>query len=156
MKANYTEDDYGPNYKNHILEQYKLYVEMADRISQRRVTTNTFFISINTFLITITTFFRDNSYLILCLVSLIGFILALVWYDLVNSYKRLNTGKYRVIHELEELLPVAPYKEEWNKLGCGKNKKLYYPVSYLEATLPAMVSILYVILLIYAMVENCL
>ena len=27
-------DQYGDNYRAHLLEQYKLYVEMADRISQ--------------------------------------------------------------------------------------------------------------------------
>jgi hypothetical protein len=31
-----------------ILEQYKLYVEMAERISQRRGLTNTFFLTLNT------------------------------------------------------------------------------------------------------------
>ena len=28
---------------SHLLDQYKLYVEMADRISQRRATANTYF-----------------------------------------------------------------------------------------------------------------
>ena len=31
-----------------LLEQYKLYVEMADRISQRRGAANTFFLTFNT------------------------------------------------------------------------------------------------------------
>ena len=31
-----------------ILEQYKIYVEMADRISARRSLTNTFFLTLNT------------------------------------------------------------------------------------------------------------
>ena len=34
-------------YQEHLLEQYKLYVEMADRVSQRRLTTNSYFLSIN-------------------------------------------------------------------------------------------------------------
>ena len=38
-----------------LLEQYKLYVEMTDRISQRRMNANTFFISVNTLLLTIIT-----------------------------------------------------------------------------------------------------
>ena len=29
-------EQYGANYDSHLLEQYKLYLEMADRISQRR------------------------------------------------------------------------------------------------------------------------
>src|SRR5262245_9792406 len=38
-------------FQNHLLEQYKLYVEMADRISQRRGTANTFFLTVNTAII---------------------------------------------------------------------------------------------------------
>ena len=38
-------------YKDHVLEQYKLYVEMADRISARRSTANTFFLTLNTLLV---------------------------------------------------------------------------------------------------------
>ena len=37
--------DYGDNYQAHLLEQYKLYVEMADRISQRRDHANRFYAS---------------------------------------------------------------------------------------------------------------
>ena len=39
-------DDYGPEYNNHLLEQYKLYVEMADRVSQRRDQSNRFYVTI--------------------------------------------------------------------------------------------------------------
>ena len=35
-------------YQNHIIEQYKVYVEMADRISARRNLTNIFFLTLNT------------------------------------------------------------------------------------------------------------
>ena len=32
---------------SHLLDQYKLYVEMADRISQRRTTADSYFLSVN-------------------------------------------------------------------------------------------------------------
>ena len=38
-------------YNDHVLDQYKLYVEMADRISSRRLTANSFFLSLNSILI---------------------------------------------------------------------------------------------------------
>ena len=44
-----------------MFEQYKLYVEMADRISQRRMNANTFFISVNTLLCAVTSFLNDAS-----------------------------------------------------------------------------------------------
>ena len=33
-------EEYGTNYQAHLLEEYKLYVEMADRVSQRRAVAN--------------------------------------------------------------------------------------------------------------------
>ena len=38
-------DEYGDNYQAHLLEQYKLYVEMADRVSQRRDQSNRFYVT---------------------------------------------------------------------------------------------------------------
>ena len=42
-----------PGYSNAILEQYKVYVEMADRISARRGLTNTFFLTLNSGVFTV-------------------------------------------------------------------------------------------------------
>jgi len=41
-------------------EQYKLYVEMADKISERRGHANTFFTTVNTLLFTVATFIGSN------------------------------------------------------------------------------------------------
>lgn len=42
--ATYPSND---KWHSHLLDQYKLYVEMADRISQRRTTANSYFLSVN-------------------------------------------------------------------------------------------------------------
>ena len=39
-------------FQEHLLEQYKMYVEMADRISQRRNLANVFFLTLNTSIVT--------------------------------------------------------------------------------------------------------
>ena len=39
-------EEYGDKYSDHLLEQYKLYVEMTDRVSQRRERSNQFFITL--------------------------------------------------------------------------------------------------------------
>src|SRR5215208_5295772 len=44
-------DEYGEEYQNHLLEQYKLYVQMADKVSERRQSANRFFLTVNTALI---------------------------------------------------------------------------------------------------------
>src|ERR1700712_4485743 len=68
-----------------ILEQYKLYVEMADRISARRALTNTFFITLNTAVFTVIGAFWKNStsghswLLIFPAIALTGQCLAWFW-----------------------------------------------------------------------------
>ena len=39
-------EEYGDKYSDHLPEQYKLYVEMTDRVSQRRERSNQFFITL--------------------------------------------------------------------------------------------------------------
>ena len=39
---------YGKDYQSHLLEQYKLYVRMANKVSARRQAANSFFLTVNT------------------------------------------------------------------------------------------------------------
>ena len=41
------EKDYGNDYKEHLFEQYKLYVESVEKTSDRRQHANNYFITIN-------------------------------------------------------------------------------------------------------------
>lgn len=97
-------------YRTAILEQYKLYVEMADRISNRRGLTNTFFLTLNTVVFTIIgVFWKDRPavspwFLMPLLVIALG--QCATWWWIVHSYRQLNSAKYKVIGALEERLPA--------------------------------------------------
>lgn len=147
--------DYGPEYKAHLLEQYKLYVEMADRISSRRQSANSFFLSLNTAL------FPSMGYLILkskegcqlsVFVSLVGLFICYVWYRLIRSYKDLNTAKFKVVHELEKELPASPYDTEWDKAGRGEDSNLYLPFTHVEVAVPRIFAGIYFCLIAYLLV----
>ncbi|MFN3532432.1 MAG: hypothetical protein ACK41Q_07970 [Candidatus Brocadia sp.] len=43
---------YGSDYHAHLLEQYKIFLQLADNISERRNRANTFFLTANSFLVT--------------------------------------------------------------------------------------------------------
>ncbi|MFM7513701.1 MAG: hypothetical protein ACKO3F_10140 [Cyanobium sp.] len=47
------EDGYGNLYRQHLFDQYRLAMEMADRLSARRMQANTFFLAVNTGLLTV-------------------------------------------------------------------------------------------------------
>lgn len=138
---NISESEYGNNYKDHLLEQYKIYLEMIDRISSRRQSVNSFFLSINTALITLLGYkivISNTNHLIVIhtLVGLCGMILCYIWYRVIKSNKGLTSGKFKILHRIEKKLPVSPYDAEWEVLGRGEDPKLYLPFTSIEKKIP--------------------
>jgi len=142
------EKNYGEKYKDHLFEQYKLYVESADKISDRRQNANNYFITINTALITLLglSFQIKNIMWIRPLLSFVGIIICAIFWFLLRSYKQMNSGKFKVIHQIEQYLPLALYDYEWKILGEGKNKKIYYPFSHIELLIPLVFGIIHLAL----------
>lgn len=147
-------EDYSDKYDDHVFEQYKLYLEMTDRISSRRQAANTFFLSLNTALVALTGYAKssiDTSFFYYLLTSFSGVILCYVWYRLVLSYKNLNSAKFKVIHVIEDKLPLKLYKAEWDAVGQGKDKKLYHPFTNLEMCIPWIFAGIYLMVIVYFM-----
>ncbi|MGW4047798.1 RipA family octameric membrane protein [Streptomyces sp. NPDC004721] len=141
----------GEKYQAAVLEQYKLYVEMADRVSARRSLTNTFFLTVNTaFLAGAGTIFRaslnDVPIWGLTLAALAAFVQCVIWQLLIRSYKQLNKAKYQVIGELERRLPALLYGEaEWKELGEGGSWDRYVRLTNVELAVPAVFAGLYLV-----------
>jgi hypothetical protein len=131
-----------------ILEQYKLYVEMADRISARRSLTNTFFLTLNTAIFAAIGASWKNRLAFPSWLLVFPLLALLVqcgaWFILVRSYRQLNSAKYTVIGVLEERLPASPYwRAEWQALGQGKDKAKYWPLTHLEQWVPVIFAATY-------------
>ena len=144
-------DDYAENYHSHLFEQYKMYVESAEKISDRRQNANNFFLTLNTVLISVIGLsFQvkafDNISWSRLLLSVLGVLICIIFWFLLRAYKQLNSGKFKVIHEIEELLPLAIYDYEWSILGKGNDKSKYYPFSHIELLIPWVFGIIYVFL----------
>ena len=146
-----TKENYGDEYEKHLFEQYQLYVEGAEKISDRRQSANNYFITINTALITLlglsfqTRIFENISW-VRSLLSIVGIIICIIFWYLLRAYKQLNAGKFKVIHEVEQKLPLALYDYEWKILGEGRNKKVYYPFSHIELLIPWVFGFIYLVL----------
>jgi hypothetical protein len=78
-------------------------------------------------------------------VAIAGIAISYMWYRLVRSYKDLNTAKFKVIHEIESQLPIAPYDAEWEAVGRGKAPELYLPFTHVEIYVPWVFIILHAI-----------
>ena len=143
----HTKETYGDSFRANLFEQYKLYVESAERISERRVAANNYLLTVNAFLVTLyglVAAIRFNTFWTL-LVPVAGFLVALTWHRIITSYRDLNTVKFTVIHELEQHMPAALYDYEWQKAEEGRGKS-YHPLSHLERWIPIDFMILYVLL----------
>ena len=117
-------------------EQYKLYIESIEKISDRRNSANKYFITINSSVFALSGLFmqytQTNQQFLLIGLCVLGLIVNTIFYFLINSYKQLNTGKFIIVHRMEKKLPIKLYTDEWKALGNGKNFKKYFPFSHIE------------------------
>ena len=134
-----------------FLEQYKLFVKTADDITMRRLQTNKFYLTILLGLFTIAGFFNKNGitevlseHIILMLISVIGIALSVIWYVNIESFKLLNSAKFKVILEMEKELPCACFDKEWEY-----RDPLSYPIlTEIEKFLPIMMGIVFFVILL--------
>lgn len=152
------------------LEIYKLAVEMADRVSARRISANTFFLSINTTLLTLIGFtyekFEGDVGVLLVAISIAGIILSLTWLSSIRSYKRLNRAKFTVINELEKELPFQYFTDEWQSLKQQtsgeplkglrqrwlKFKDRYTELTNIETIVPAVMIVVFLLVIVAVMI----
>ncbi len=137
-----------------LLEQYKIYVDMADKVSSRRATANQFFITMLVAELAIASFLVERAKSsnfepgVLAILSIFGIALCLIWGTLLRSYRQLNQGKYKVIHEMEKRLPFRCFDVEWEVLAKGRNSKVYLPLTIIESAVPYALAVPFCLLLV--------
>jgi hypothetical protein len=131
------------------LELYKLAVEMADRVSARRATTNAFFLVVNTALLAFVSSGLDD---MLWLVALAGIALSGTWWVLAKSYRDLNAAKFRVIAGMENNLDARVFGDEWRELyeiRRGRWRDQYAQLGMVERLVPLVFAVLYTAVLVW-------
>ena len=153
---------YGNNFQEHLLEQYKLYVQMADNISVRRSQANQFYISLLSALLAVVALVAklygggqnarpDLVNISFLAITMLALILCIIWFLNLLSYRQLNSGKFKVIHEIEAQLPYACYDREWDLLGRGKDWREYLSLTTIERYVPVIMGIPFAIAFLYAL-----
>lgn len=149
------EEKYGNKFKDHLIEQYKMFVEMADRYTSRRGQTSRFYIVLLTGLLAILSVYVNMDLKIECLsvllfsVSISGLAICWLWRRNIDSYRQLAKAKYDTIRDMEKNLPYSCYSKEWKILQENNYKKL----TEVEKQIPIVFSIPYLILLIYSVYD---
>ncbi|MCY4462709.1 MAG: hypothetical protein OXC26_20275 [Albidovulum sp.] len=139
-----------------VFEQYKMFVDTSEWLVARRQTENRFYFSVNALTMSamgvgISLVDGDESRIGLIafgifVLSIVGILLCVAWGRLVNSFVQLNKGKFRVIHEIEKILPIALFEAEWYVLGEGKDPDKYKSSTNVEKVVPQIFMALYVLI----------
>jgi hypothetical protein len=136
---------YGSVLDGHILEQYKLYVETSQKLSDRRLSTNNYLFTINSSLLTLlgilATLLPEPK--ALAIIPAAGCLLSVAWILMLTSFKRLNAAKFDVIRELEKNLPANVFGKEWEYLTKNASHR-YSALSDVERFVPVLFAVFYV------------
>jgi len=142
--------------KEILIEQYKLYVELTDRLSARRNETSKFYISLLTGLLAVLSLVLQREIAInvqravFLAIGFIGITLCFVWNVNIHSYKQLAKLKFNVIHEMEKELPFACFDREWEILGSEHQR--YRRLTDVERLVPLLLGVPYLIIIIVTIV----
>ncbi len=139
---------YGGRYRDHVLEQYRMFLDGMEKNSDRRRTVVQFFIGANTALFALVgfTFELGSSLTKLAArlsITAAGILVCVLFYYLFKSHKQLASAKFRVIEQIEAMLPLKPHASEWFQLKRGRDPKVYFSFSRLEALLPVLFGVGY-------------
>lgn len=158
-RAGYAASD---SFHAHLLDQYKLCVEMADRISARRMLTNNMYMLVVSAVASayalVPEKMKDSPTAapLQVVLAVCAFVGAFIWLRALLYYFNLNKAKYEVIHEMEAELPMDAMKREFelfcdgNKRGWAKRKGL----GKVEMLMPMVAMAVASVAFVFAMVDT--
>ena len=138
--------------KQELLEIYKLHAELADSVSRQRSTANRFYMLVLSGLAVLFSAFLQRKNGVPLGWLMVGFgsfgtLLAGAWYIVIRSYRQLNSGKFKALHELEEKLAYPFFKREWDLLDEGTERKTYWRLTIVETFVPIIFFVCFTVLL---------
>jgi PGF-pre-PGF domain-containing protein len=145
-------EEYGVKYQEHLLEQYKVYVKIADKISERRQSANNSFLIFDSILISVFGILSGiesmaRHHMWQYLIPLAGLLVSITWSTLISSSRHLQSIKLASIEKMESELPVALFNSEWKNSGEGKARQ-YLVFNYIEQFVPWIFTGIYIVLIV--------
>lgn len=150
--------------KQIMFEQYKLLIDSAHKIEERRSGSNNIFLSINTLLSSllvrpsVLSQAQEKDLVVLILLSLIGILISKNWLKIINSYKELNIINFLLIQKFEIFLPTKVFsmRAELEEDIEGKKRNDFQKnkgnvILSRENLLPEMFIFFYIVYLIFSL-----
>lgn len=119
-----------------LVEQYKIMVGSTEKITEQRLKVNNLFFTVTSSILSISLFFGEAlDFSTIALIGMVAlaifaFIVSLFWGKLIDSYGKLNKGKFKVIDTIEKQLRTNMFSYEWDIL---KNEIKYESNTETEA-----------------------
>lgn len=104
------------------IEQYKIMVSSTEKVTDARMKVNNLFFTITSSILSVafvlgkTYSFIPLSVFVMVVLTGLALLTTYFWDKLVNSYGKLNTGKFKVIDRIEKELRTNMFEEEWRIL----------------------------------------
>lgn len=154
--------DYGPEFRQHLLYQYQLMAESADRVSSRRQAANGLLVTVNGSILgwaaaLLTLAGRDGGGVssevqaAVVIAGVVGIGVCFLWVFFLRAYRELNHAKFTIINDMERHLPASMYDAEWEVLNRGRGRNPF-AVTRSELLLPLAAGALHITLLVFGAV----
>lgn len=105
-----------------LVEQYKMMVSSTEKVTEQRLKTNNLFFTVTSTILSFSMLvgkeFEFNKIGLTLMIALatIALICTFFWKRMINSYGCLNTGKFKVISEIEDKIKTNLFQREWDVL----------------------------------------
>ena len=144
------------NAEDRIFEIYKLFVATAEKVSDRRANANTWMLTVNGAIVGLYGYLGETKASVdewqkslwLLAIPAAGVLICLAWASLLESYRRLNSAKFKVILDLETTLPGAAFTRESEHL----KETAHVSLSLRERRIPIVFAVFYLVLLSFQLI----
>jgi hypothetical protein len=116
LKEIFTED------RQLLVEQYKIMVGSTEKVTEQRLKVNNLFFTVTSSILSISLLlgkaldFSTMASVGMLALAFLAFIVSFFWEKLINSYGKLNQGKFKVIDTIEKQLRTNMFSYEWSIL----------------------------------------
>lgn len=103
-------------------EQYKMMVSSTEKVTESRMKVNNLFFTITSSVLSVgfvlgkTFGFTIAATIGMIVLTTLSFLVSFFWEKLIDSYGKLNTGKFKVIYKIEKQLQTHMFEDEWKIL----------------------------------------
>ena len=137
--------------KDPRLALLELYLDTAEKVSDRRAQANSWMLSVNGATVALYGYLEADKMAVgagqkaiwLWAIPAAGAIVCFAWMALLASYRKLNRAKFEVLMQLEAYLPVPPFTREREIYRSDKRRSF----SQIEIWIPGCFVLLYAVML---------